>query len=61
MLCEGRKVTKLKVMSMNVYGHPSGDRPKIRWIDCVKDDMRRKAVRMEMTSDKRMEEENMLC
>jgi hypothetical protein len=28
-------------------------RPKKRWMDCVKDDMRIKGVSMEMTSDRR--------
>jgi hypothetical protein len=44
-------ITK-RVMSMNVDGHPSRGRPNKRWMDCVKDDMRIKEVRME--------EENML-
>jgi hypothetical protein len=30
-------------------------------MDCVKDDMKIKGVSMEMTSDRRMVEENMLC
>jgi hypothetical protein len=45
-------ITK-RVMSMNVDGHPSGDRPKKRWMDCVKDDMRIKGVSMKMMSDRR--------
>jgi hypothetical protein len=53
-------ITK-RVMSINVDGHPRRGRPKKRWMDCVKDDMRIKGVSMEMTSDRRMEEENMLC
>jgi hypothetical protein len=45
-------ITK-RVMSMNVDGHPSRDRPEKRWMDYVKDDMRIKGVRMEITSDRR--------
>jgi hypothetical protein len=45
-------ITKI-MMSMNVDGHPSRGRPKKRWMDCVKDDMRIKGVSMEMTSDRR--------
>jgi hypothetical protein len=45
-------ITK-KVMSMNVDGHPRRGRPKTRWMDCVKDDMRVNGVSMEMTSDRR--------
>jgi hypothetical protein len=48
-------ITK-RVMSMNVDGHPSKGRPKKRWIDCVKDDMKIKGVSMAMRSDRRMEE-----
>jgi hypothetical protein len=43
-------ITK-RVMSMNVDGHPRRGRPKKRWVDCVKDDMRMKRVSVEMTSD----------
>jgi hypothetical protein len=43
-------ITK-RVMSMNVEGHPRRGRPKKRWMDYVKDDMRIKGVSMEMTSD----------
>jgi hypothetical protein len=46
---------------MNVDGHPRRGRPKKRWMDCVKDDMRIKGVSIEMTRDREMEEENMLC
>jgi hypothetical protein len=42
-----------KMMSMNVDEHPSRGRPKKRWMDCVKDDMRIKGVSMKMMSDRR--------
>jgi hypothetical protein len=45
-------ITK-RVMSRNVDGYPSRDRPKKRLVDYVKDDMRIKAIRMNMTSDRR--------
>jgi tRNA U34 5-methylaminomethyl-2-thiouridine-forming methyltransferase MnmC len=45
-------ITK-RVVSMNVDGHPRRGRPKKRWMDCVKDDMKIKRVSMEMTSDRR--------
>jgi hypothetical protein len=45
-------VTK-RVMNMNVDGHPNRGRPKKRWIDCVKDNIRIKGVSMEMKSDRR--------
>jgi hypothetical protein len=45
-------ITK-RVMTMNVDGHPSRGRPRERWMDCVKDDMKTKGVTMEMMSDRR--------
>jgi hypothetical protein len=42
-----------RVMSMNVDGHSSRGRPKTRWMDCVKDDIRTKGVSMEMKNDRR--------
>jgi hypothetical protein len=45
-------ITK-RVISMNVDVHPSRGRPKKIWMDCVKDDMRIKGERMEITSDRR--------
>jgi hypothetical protein len=42
-----------RAMSVNVEGHPTRGRPKKRWMDCVKDDMRIKGVSMEMTNDRR--------
>jgi hypothetical protein len=38
---------------MNVGGHPRRGRPKKKWMDYAKDDMRIKRVSMEMTSDRR--------
>jgi hypothetical protein len=43
-------ITK-RVMTMNVNGHPRRGRPRKRWMDCVKDDMKIRGVSMEMTSD----------
>jgi hypothetical protein len=37
---------------MNVVMHPRRGRPKKRWMDCVKDDMRMKGVNMEMSDRK---------
>jgi hypothetical protein len=44
-----------------VGGHPSRGRPKKRWIDCVEDDMRIKAVSMAMTSDRREWKKKTCC
>jgi hypothetical protein len=44
------QITK-RAMSMKVDGHPSKGRPKKRWVDCVKDNMRIKGVSMK--SDRR--------
>jgi hypothetical protein len=46
---------------MNVDGHPRRSRPKKRWMDCVKDDMRIKRVSMEMTSDRREWKKKTCC
>jgi hypothetical protein len=46
---------------MNVDGHPSRGRPKKRWTDCVKDDMRMKEVSMEMTRDRRKWMKKICC
>jgi hypothetical protein len=48
-------------MSMNVDGHTSRGCPKKKWMDCVKDDMRIKAVSMEMTSDRREWKKKTCC
>jgi hypothetical protein len=45
-------ITK-RVMSVNVDENPRRGRPRKRWMDCVKDDMRIKGVSMELTSDRR--------
>jgi hypothetical protein len=52
-------ITK-RVMSMNVDGHPRRGRPKKRWMDCVKDDMRIKGGSM-MTSDRREWKKKTCC
>jgi hypothetical protein len=41
--------------------HPSRGRPRKRWIDCAKDDMKIKGVSMEMTSIEENGRRNMLC
>jgi hypothetical protein len=51
-------ITK-RVTSMSVDGHPRRGQPRKRWMDCVKDDRKIKRVSIEMTSDRRMEEDNM--
>jgi hypothetical protein len=45
-------------MNMNVEGWRGRGRPKKRWIDCVRQDLREMTVSDEMTSDRG---ENMLC
>jgi hypothetical protein len=61
MLCGGMKVITKRVMSMNVDGHLSRGRPRNRWVDCVKDDMRIKGVSMEMTRDRREWKKKTYC
>jgi hypothetical protein len=46
---------------MNVDGHPSRGRPRKRWMDCVKDNMKIKGVGMEMTSDRREWKKKTCC
>jgi hypothetical protein len=53
-------ITK-RVMTMNVDGHPSIGRPRKRWVDCVKDDMKIKGVSMEMTNDRREWKKKTCC
>jgi hypothetical protein len=53
-------ITK-RLMSVNVDGHPRRGRPKKRWMDCEKDDVRIKGVRMEMTSDRREWKKKTCC
>jgi hypothetical protein len=48
---EENHVTR-RAMNMNVEGWRGRGRPKKRWIDCVKQDMREMAVSDEMTSDR---------
>jgi hypothetical protein len=50
---EVRTMVTKRVISTNVDGHRRRGRLKKRWKDYVKDDMRIKIVRMEMTSDRR--------
>jgi hypothetical protein len=54
-----RHITK-RVMTMNVDEHPRRSRPRKRWMDCVKDDMKIK-VNMEMTSDRREWKKKTCC
>ncbi|PZC75290.1 hypothetical protein B5X24_HaOG206492 [Helicoverpa armigera] len=48
--CE-RPATK-SVLSMNVEGWSGRGRPRKRWIDCLKEDMKQKGVDVSMTSDR---------
>jgi hypothetical protein len=48
---EEKHVTK-RVMSMNVEGWRERGRPKKRWIDCAKQDIREMEVDDEMTTDR---------
>jgi hypothetical protein len=48
-----------RVMTMNVDGRPSRGRPRTRWMDCVKDDIKR--VSMEMTSYRREWKKKTCC
>jgi hypothetical protein len=48
---EENHVTR-RVMNMNVEGWRGRGRPKSRWIDSVRQDMRDMAVSEEMTSDR---------
>jgi hypothetical protein len=41
-----------RAMNMNVEGWSGRGRPKKRWIDCVRQDMREMDVSDEMTSDR---------
>ena len=47
--------------SMNVDGYKSRERPKKRWMDCVKDDMARKEVTAEMTSNREVWKKRSCC
>jgi hypothetical protein len=53
-------ITK-RVMTLNVDGHPSRGRPRKRWMDCVKEDMKIKGVSKEMTSDRREWKKKKTC
>jgi hypothetical protein len=50
-----------RVLTMNVDGHPCRGRPRKRWMDCVKNDMKIKGVSMEMTSDRREWKKKTCC
>jgi hypothetical protein len=50
-----------RVMNMNVEGWRGRGRPKKRWIDCVRQDMREMAVSDEMTSDRGEWREKTFC
>jgi hypothetical protein len=48
---------------MTVDGHPSRGRPRKRWMDCVRDDMKIKGegVSMKMTRDRREWKKKTCC
>jgi hypothetical protein len=54
------QITK-RVMSMNVDGNPSRGRPRKRWMDCVKDDMKIKGLCTVMMSDRREWKKKACC
>jgi hypothetical protein len=57
---EGNHVTR-RVMNMNVEGWRGRGRPKKRWIDCVRQDIREIAVSDKMTSDRGEWSEKTCC
>lgn len=50
-----------RVLSMNVDGRKSRGRPRKRWMDCVKEDMRRKDVNDEMALDRDVWKKKTCC
>jgi hypothetical protein len=55
-------ITKIVISMIEVRdGLPSRSRPKKRWMDCVRNDMRIKGVNMEMTSDRRGRKRRTCC
>ena len=50
-----------RVLSMDVDGYKSRRRPKKRWMECVNDDMVRKGVTTEMTTNRGVWKKKTCC